>query len=37
MIMGKHTIKHGTKEKNNVVLSNGNWVDRNPIWIEFLY
>ena len=34
---GQPRIKHGTKVKSNVVLSNGNWVDRNPIWIEFLY
>ena len=34
---GQPHIKHGTKVKSNVVLSNGNWVDRNLIWIEFLY
>ena len=34
---GQPRIKHGTKVKSNVVLNNGNWVDRNPIWIEFLY
>jgi len=34
---GQPRIKHGTKVKCNVVLSNGNWADRNPIWIEFLY
>jgi 1,4-alpha-glucan branching enzyme len=34
---GQPRIKHETKVKSNVVLSNGNWVDRNPIWIEFLY
>ena len=34
---GQPRIKHGTKVKSNVVLSNGSWVDRNPIWIEFLY
>ena len=34
---GKPRIKHKTKVKCNVVLSNGQWADRNPIWIEYLY
>ena len=34
---GKPRIKHQTKVKCNVVLSNGQWADRNPIWIEYLY
>ena len=34
---GKPRIKHNTKVKCNVVLSNGQWADRNPIWIEYLY
>ena len=34
---GKPRIKHKTKVKSNVVLSNGQWADRNPIWIEYLY
>mgnify|MGYP004444225747 FL=1 len=33
---GQPRIKHGTKVKCNVVLNNGNWADRNPIWIEYL-
>ena len=34
---GKPRIKHKTKVKCNVVLNNGQWADRNPIWIEYLY
>ena len=34
---GKPRIKHKSKVKCNVVLSNGQWADRNPIWIEYLY
>ena len=34
---GKPRIKHQTKVKCNVVLNNGQWADRNPIWIEYLY
>ena len=34
---GKPRIKHQSKVKCNVVLNNGQWADRNPIWIEYLY
>ena len=33
---GNPLIQHGQKVKCNVVLENGNWVDRNPIWSTYL-
>ncbi|MCQ2973134.1 MAG: alpha amylase C-terminal domain-containing protein, partial [archaeon] len=35
-INGQPMIRHGQKVKCNVVLRNGHWADRNPIWSNYL-
>ena len=33
---GQPKIQHNTKIKCNVILGDGNWMDRNPIWSNYL-